>query len=67
MTKRSADQTYKENTTAIQTAIQHLQAGLKDHGQEQAKEPGDYGFAGDVSHVLELLKQAVNFIRNEEE
>ena len=67
MTQRTADQAYKENTTAIETAIQHLQAGLKQHAKEQAEAPTNWGFAGDVSHVLELLKQAASFINSEEE
>jgi len=67
MTGRTAVQAYKENTKAIDFAIKQLQAGLKRHAEEQAKEPRNYGFAGDASYVLDLLQQATRFIRNEEE
>jgi len=67
MTKRSADQAYKENTAAIQDAIQHLQAGLKQHAKEQEMDPRNHGFAGDAAHVLNLVQQAASFINNHEE
>ena len=67
MTQRTADQAYKENTEAIHTTIKRLQAGLKDHAMEQAKEPRNYGYAGDAVHVLELLQRAVTFINSEED
>ena len=67
MNKRSATQAYKENTAAIKAAITELQAGLKQHAKEQAEEPQDWGYAGDASYVLELLQQAVNFNKGEEE
>ena len=66
-TGRTAAQAYQENTAAIQATLKKLQAGLKQHGKEQAKDPRNYGFAGDASYVLELLDQAARFICGEEE
>ena len=67
MSERTADQAYKENTAGIELAIKQLQAGLKRDAEEQAKDPRNYGFAGDARYVLDLLQQAVRFINDQEE
>ena len=64
---RTATQAYQENTAAIQAAMKKLQAGLKQHGKEQAKDPRNWGYCGDASYVLDLLQQAARFICGEEE
>jgi hypothetical protein len=64
---RTAQQTYDENMAAIQAAIRKLQAGLKKHRKEQAKDARSYGYAGDASYVLDLLDQAARFINGEDE
>ena len=64
---RTAQQAYDENMAAIQATIQKLQAGLKKHRKEQAKDPRNYGFAGDASYVQDLLDQAARFINGEDE
>jgi len=64
---RTAAQAYQENTAAIQAALKKLQAGLKKHAKEQARDPKSYGFAGDASYVLDLLEQAARFINGEDE
>ena len=63
----TAQQTYDENMAAIQETLKKLQAGLKKHRKEQAKDPKSYGFAGDASYVADLLGQAARFINGEDE
>jgi hypothetical protein len=64
---RTAQQAYNENMAAIQAAIQKLQAGLKEHRKEQAKDPRNYGYPGDLGYVLDLAQQAARFINGEDE
>jgi hypothetical protein len=64
---RTAQQAYDENMAAIQEALKKLQAGLKKHRKEQAKDPANYGYAGDLSYVADLVSQAARFINGEDE
>ena len=67
MKKQTATQAYKKNTATIQATIRKLQAGLKRHAEEQAKDPKNWGYAGDASYVVDLLMQAAEFINDEED
>lgn len=64
---RTAAMAYEENWVAISAELKKLRSGLMKHRREQARAPRDWGNVGDLSHVLELVKQASSFILNEEE
>jgi len=64
---RTATQAYQENMTAIEETLKKLQAGLKKHRREQAKDPRSYAYAGDLSYVADLVQQAARFINGEDE
>ena len=63
---QSADNSYKENLNSINEKIVELKQLLKLHSDDFNKDTKNYGYAGDLGYVLEQLKEAVNFLKNEE-
>ena len=64
---RTATQAYQENLTALAETLKKLQAGLRKHRKEQAKDPLNWGLVGDLSYALDLAQQAARFINGEDE
>ena len=54
-TKQTAAACYAERHTECQDLLKRIAQQLARHQQEQAAEPADWGFAGDLGHVSEEL------------
>lgn len=60
--KKDANKTYQERYKEIQKHIKDLLSGLKKHSSKQAKNPADWGYAGDLGYINDdLLKIIINF------
>lgn len=46
----------------LKAQLSTLQDKIGRHEQKQAKHPGDYGYAGDLGHILQLVQQANSFL-----
>jgi len=64
---RTAAQAYDENAATITAALNHLADGLAKHKREAHADPKNWGYAGDLSYVADLIQQAARFINGEEE
>jgi hypothetical protein len=54
-TKQTAAACYAERHAECQDLLKRIAQQLAQHQQEQAAEPADWGFAGDLGHVSEEL------------
>lgn len=63
-TSKTASAAYAEEQQRIATALESLQAKLKAHAAKAGTDPRNWGFAGDLAHVRELIEQAENFLGN---
>ena len=59
MNEPTAHQAYEAKTAAVAAKLETLQALLAMHAQREARNPRDYGYAGDMAHIDVLLAQAV--------
>ena len=64
----------KDATTAYRTArervdrqIAQIQALLQRHASKQTAAPANWGYAGDVNHVVEILNDALEFLGGKRE
>ena len=53
---------YADKRRAVQNQIAALQALLHAHDEEAAKAPTNWGFEGDLGHILEGLTDLTNFL-----
>lgn len=63
--RETADQAYQRNLADLRTNLAKIAAGLERHATEQAAEPRDWGYAGDLSHVNERLNDIASFLMDE--
>lgn len=53
---RKADQDYKAKQAEIQKLLGELDARLKRHEKKRQTGPLNWGYNGDLGHVIEVLK-----------
>ena len=56
----TASQEYKERVKEIRKVLVSIEHALKGHEARQKEEPADWGYVGDVGHVLGELKDVSN-------
>lgn len=57
-----ADKDYKAKAARIKVVVGLLQAKLKRHAEKQKRDVRNYGYSGDLGHVLEELQGLVDFL-----
>lgn len=63
----NATNAYVVARTRIDEQLKLLQKLLHAHANKAAAQPGNWGHAGSLGHVSEILDQAVLFLGGEEE
>ncbi len=53
---------YANRAEYIAAKLAEIQVLLAKHAERAAAKPGNWGFAGDLEHVAELLDQTANFL-----
>jgi hypothetical protein len=66
MAKQTAEQLYNERREDIARVMDWIECELDAHRCKAQAEPGDWGYAGDLGHVLEKLTQTLAFLSNRE-
>lgn len=61
----AVDSLYKEHQETIARTLKTIEEQLKQHAQEQ-EGAGDWGFVGDLGHVVAMLEEVQEFLSNEE-
>ena len=54
-TKRTATACYAERHTECQDLLRRIASRLEQHKQDQAQEPANWGYAGDLGRITEEL------------
>ena len=55
--QETADQAYQRNMREFQEQLAILQQKFKRHQADQAKDPNNWGYAGDLAHFVSKLKE----------
>ena len=66
-TKRSVEpataaEAYRQRKQTVDTLLEELHGKLDAHAQRAAREPGNWGYAGSLAHVEEVLRDLVAFM-----
>lgn len=64
-TPRSADALYQTRLAEVRGLIAELESVLDEHARAQAQRPRDWGFAGDLGRMKELLNDLLEGHREE--
>lgn len=56
--KRTAEQAYEEHVKEIERLHKMLDRKLKIHAEHFKKNPGHWGYVGDIEHIEELVRRA---------
>jgi hypothetical protein len=59
MTNRTAAEAYQAQRAKIAEKMVEIAKGLELHAQRQADDARNWGYAGDLAHVNELLSQVL--------
>lgn len=59
--KTTAAQACKARTATIKAQLGRIDEQLGKHAKRAAARPTDWGFAGDLEHVAQLLRQVEDF------
>ena len=63
----TADETYNKNQFQLKENLKRLQKLADAHKREfRGTSRRNWGYAGDLGHVNEILQQAINFLAQEE-
>jgi hypothetical protein len=54
-TRQTAAACYAERHAECQDLLERIASRLAQHQKDQAREPGDWGFSGDLGHITEEL------------
>lgn len=54
---------YKEKQRQIDDLLKQLERGLKKHDKKFQKGMKNYGYIGDLGHVVEQLQEVVDFLK----
>lgn len=60
--RQDADQKYKENLRDCKALLKDIDGLLTKHSREQAGNPKDWGYTGDLGHVKQLLEEPRRFL-----
>ncbi|MDO9007470.1 MAG: hypothetical protein Q7U80_04545 [Thiobacillus sp.] len=60
----TAHEAFEARKSEIDLKLERLRAALEAKPQSEAASPSDWGHAGDLAHVDDLLGQALSFITN---
>ena len=60
--ERTAAKAYAARRASIDTKMVQLKAAMRAHQRSAAQRPDDWGFAGSLGHIEELLDQALSFL-----
>jgi hypothetical protein len=58
----TAQDTYEEHRREIGVLLASIKAKLAEHGKAAAQRPGDWGYAGDLQHVEQQLREVDGFL-----
>ena len=61
--EEGADKMYKERRKEIDRLVKSLQTSLKKMDAKQKKEPTNYGYAGNLSNIIDNRKDMIQFLR----
>lgn len=61
-TTRTAHEAYLENLVACKRKLDELHRALAAHKREEAADPRNWGYAGDLGHVNEKLGEVLDFL-----
>ena len=64
--KTAAATTYSARQILIAAKLARIEAGLQQHASRQEQQPGDWGYAGTLERVVELLAQVEEVLGVEE-
>lgn len=64
-TKRplTAADAYRQRGQAVEALLDELRGKLDAHAQRAAVDPSNWGYAGDLGHVEEVLRDLAAFMR----
>ncbi len=64
-TKRpaTAADAYRQRRQAVEAMLNELRGKLDAHAQRAAADPQNWGYAGDLGHVEEVLRDLAAFMR----
>ena len=60
--ERTAAKAYAARRTSIDAKLAQLKSGLRAHHRSAARRPDDWGFAGDLGRVEELIDEMLSFL-----
>lgn len=63
MSQLSANDIYNQRIERAKALLGEIEASLVQHQARQADHPRNWGYAGDVGHLVETLETAARFIR----
>ena len=61
--EEGADKMYKDRRKEIDGMVKTLQSSLKKMDAKQKKEPTNYGYAGNLSNIIDNMKDMIQFLR----
>ena len=61
-----AARTYQARRRDVEKLLDMLKEEVAHHAEFAAKEPGDWGFAGDLGHVREQLVETLSFLAQQD-
>jgi hypothetical protein len=61
-----AERVYQACRQDVDRLLDMLKEEVTHHAEAAAREPGDWGFAGDLGHVRELLTEALAFLAQQD-
>ncbi len=59
----AANDVYQEKQATVRRLLAELGVLAEAHSREQAAQPLDWGYVGDLAHAEERLKEIVGFLR----
>ena len=64
--KTTAAEAYLTRRSDVERLLDMLREEVAHHAEYAATEPGDWGFAGDLGHVRDLLVETLAFLAQQE-
>lgn len=59
----TAAENYHRHRESIAILLDELRQKLEDHGQRAAADPKNWGYPGDLGHIVEKLREINDFLR----
>jgi len=66
METQNAHEAYRAARERLDRRLGELNHVIREHAERQYKDRASWGFAGDISHVIEILDQAITFMGGSE-